>query len=47
MYIQKMTISDFTDQIAQQDAVTAKVEFHHQMVLTKFPAHGCVAGGSV
>jgi hypothetical protein len=27
--------------------VTAKVEFHHQMVLTKFPAHGCVAGGSI
>jgi hypothetical protein len=46
VYIQKMTISDFTDQIAQQDAVTAKVEFHHQMVLTKFPAHGCVAGGA-
>lgn len=46
VYIQKMTISDFTDQIAQQDAVTAKVEFHHQMVLTKFPAHGCFSGGA-
>jgi len=46
IHIQKMTISDFTDQIAQQDAVTAKVELHHQMVLTKFPAHGCIAGGA-
>lgn len=47
IHIQKMQISDFTDQIAQQDAVTAKVELHHQMVLTKFPAHGCIAGGAV
>jgi len=46
IHIQKMTISDFTDQIAQQDAVTAKVELHHQMVLKKFPAHGCIAGGA-
>lgn len=43
---QEPTISDFKERVGDQDVVTATWETQLNFLLTKFPAHGCVSGGS-
>lgn len=44
--IVKPKLSDFKEVIGDQDAVVAHFIAHYGLLMTKFPAHGCVSGGS-
>ena len=40
------TISEFQERVGDQDVVTAIFSMQGNMISTKLPAHGCVAGGN-
>lgn len=46
VFNQEPSVSDFKERVGDQDVLTATWEAQFQFLLTKFPAHGCVSGGS-